>query len=139
MSLFTPEMLNIDKLPWVAYTQRKLLPSIPAVYFVLASMEPHIAYIGATKCLRSRFFEERHDKHYWFRDVVPDPRIAWLSCESREQSFACEKIFLLHWKPILNGYHGHGWHVAKRLYGDLRASQEVHMIDYDRPRPAQAR
>jgi hypothetical protein len=77
MQLITPELIDIISLPSLAFNDRKQLPNVSAVYFVLE--EGVVIYVGATENLLKRW------KANNLKQLGARPgqlRIAWLECSA---------------------------------------------------------
>lgn len=57
------ESIDIQKLPWVLYSDKKMLPIHGGIYFVGTDEEP-TAYIGQAGCLKTRFIGHHREKSF---------------------------------------------------------------------------
>lgn len=92
--------INIDPLtlPSLPLSERKHLPSCPAIYFVM--QDDCILYIGKTVDLAQRLAAHNRKKQFASFGVV---RIAWLECSDTGMLTEIETALIEHFKPLLNG------------------------------------
>ena len=87
------------KLPTISLSQRKHLPPVCAVYFVLHENE--VVYIGRSNVLKQRW--ESHHRLKEFNSLPGEVRVAWLICDSPEFMDELEKLMIAQFKPWMNG------------------------------------
>ena len=89
----------VSDLPSVAFADRRAMPRIAAIYFVLDSGR-NVIYIGKSKSLRYRWA-----KHHRIPEIesVADARIAWLSVDNPDTLDAIERDYITRFRPPLNG------------------------------------
>ena len=61
--LATAQRIDVTKLPWVLYINKKSLPTLGGIYFVGTDEEP-TAYIGQARCFKSRFIGHHRKKAF---------------------------------------------------------------------------
>ncbi|BAY39738.1 hypothetical protein NIES2111_41150 [Nostoc sp. NIES-2111] len=59
----TAKSIDVNKLPWVLYIEKKSLPIFGGIYFVGTDQEPK-AYIGKAECFKSRFIGHHRKKAF---------------------------------------------------------------------------
>ena len=82
-------------LPSLSLSQRKQLPSVCAVYFVL--QENEVVYIGKSNALMQR--RSVHHRLKELNSLPGEVRIAWLICDSQQFLDQLEKLMIAHFKP----------------------------------------
>jgi excinuclease UvrABC nuclease subunit len=87
------------KLPKILLSQRKNLPTVCAIYFVLHENE--IVYIGKANSLKHRW--ESHHRLKEFKKMSGDIHIAWLICDSLQFLDEIERLMIAQFKPRING------------------------------------
>ncbi|MBD2358073.1 hypothetical protein H6G41_26260 [Tolypothrix sp. FACHB-123] len=96
----TANNIDVTKLPWVLYIDKKSLPTYGGIYFVGTDQEP-TAYIGQAVCFKSRFiahhrkeaFEQLVNEYgrkavkirYWQAPLMP--KSEWISFVSQLETF----------------------------------------------------
>ncbi|MDZ8183621.1 MAG: hypothetical protein RMX96_01995 [Nostoc sp. ChiSLP02] len=65
----TAKSINITKLPWILYIDKKSLPTCGGIYFIGTDQEP-TAYIGQAGCLKTRFIG--HHRKNSFEQLVEE-------------------------------------------------------------------
>ncbi|PHJ59239.1 hypothetical protein VF14_16905 [Nostoc linckia z18] len=65
----TAKSINVTKLPWTLYIDKKSLPTYGGIYFVGTDQEP-TAYIGQAGCLKTRFF--KHHRKNSFDQLIDE-------------------------------------------------------------------
>lgn len=65
----TTQHIDLAKLPWVLYVDRRQLPSCAGIYFVSTDQEP-TAYIGMAECFKTRF--TRHHRSDAFEQLIEE-------------------------------------------------------------------
>ena len=90
-----------SELPSVVWKDRKKLPKIQCVYFVLDGSR-RLKYIGMTVDLQRRF--AGHDKYQFFLRVIPYMQIAWIDTPglSDAEMKGLEIKLIKHFQPPLN-------------------------------------
>ena len=92
--------IDIDPLtlPSLCLLQRKQLPSICAVYFVL--YENEVIYVGKSNALMQRW--STHHRLKELNSLSGEVRIAWLICDNPQFLDQLEKLMIAHFKPWMN-------------------------------------
>jgi hypothetical protein len=85
-------------LPSVPFTERKSLPAVTGVYFVLAA-DGSVAYIGKARSIRGRW--QIHHREYHV-SKMEGASIAWLELPSEEVALAVERQMIDRFRPPLN-------------------------------------
>ncbi len=91
--------INPLSLPSLPLSERKHLPSCPAIYFVMQG--DHILYIGQTTNLAQRW--ATHNRLKQFAKMVGDIRVAWLECSDTTLLRKVEAALIEQFEPELNG------------------------------------
>ena len=93
------QLIDPFKLPTIPLSQRKHLPSVCAVYFVLHDNK--VVYVGKATVLRQRW--DSHHRIKEFKNLPREVRIAWLICDSPELIDELEKSIIARFQPSMNG------------------------------------
>lgn len=91
--------INPFKLPTISLSQRKHLPLVCAVYFVLHDNK--VVYVGKATVLRQRW--DSHHRIKEFKNLPGEVRIAWHKSDSPELIDELEKSMIARFKPSMNG------------------------------------
>jgi GIY-YIG catalytic domain len=94
---------DVHDLPSLPIGDRRLLPAIPAVYFVICD-DGQPMYIGQTVNLKRRWMGTHHQRHAL--SVMPDQRIAWLEVANTDMLIDIETACIAHFRPVLNAGSG---------------------------------
>lgn len=94
-----PDQYTIDilKLPFVSFDQRKKLPLTGGVYFVVNPEPERLCYIGKAQSLRSRWAA-----HHRSNQMEPTTRIHWLNCVDEQQRVRLEDRLIAFYTPQWN-------------------------------------
>lgn len=92
-------LIDPFKLPTISLSQRKHLPLVCAVYFVLHDNK--VVYVGKATVLRQRW--DSHHRIKEFKKISGEVRIAWLICDSPELIDELEKSMIARFEPSMNG------------------------------------
>lgn len=98
--MFT-ELKEIKKLPSVSFKERKKLPSVMGVYFVLDG--ENLLYIGCSKNIRRRWANGHH-RLEWINKYSNQPSIYWLDDSSLEFLKWIERELIKKLNPRFNNY-----------------------------------
>ena len=90
--------INPLTLPSLPLSERKHLPSCPAIYFVM--QDDRVLYIGQTTNLAQRW--ATHNRLKQFAKMVGDIRVAWLECSDKALLRKVEAALIEQFKPELN-------------------------------------
>jgi hypothetical protein len=82
MPLVTRKGIHLNRLPSIVLEERKRLPNVSAVYFVLTA-RACVLYIGETGSLCMRW--RNHNLLPTLRDMPPDICVAWLETAQRHR------------------------------------------------------
>jgi hypothetical protein len=95
-----PDQYTIDilKLPFVSFDERKKLPPTGGVYFVVNPEPEQLCYIGKAQNLRSRWAG-----HHRAHQMQPVSRIHWLNCSDEVQRTSLESRLIAFYTPHWNG------------------------------------
>lgn len=95
------ELIDPFKLPSVYLSDRKHLPSCPAIYFAIDA-ENRLLYVGQATNLAARW--KNHHREHQLQEINKDSlvRIAWQSWTLEDLSEA-ERYFINNLHPLLNG------------------------------------
>ena len=74
------QLIDPFTLPTISLSQRKYLPSVCAVYFVLHDNK--VIYVGKATVLKQRW--DSHHRIKEFKNLSGEVRIAWLQSDSPE-------------------------------------------------------
>ena len=85
-------------LPSLCLSQRKQLPSICAVYFVL--YENEVIYVGKSNALMQRW--STHHRLKELNSLSGEVRIAWFIVDNPQFLDQLEKLMIAHFKPWMN-------------------------------------
>lgn len=96
MSAVDPQRLDVLTLPSIEFFSRKRLPPVPAIYFVMDSLQ-YVRYIGQTNCLKKRW--NGPNKPFNPEFVA---RISWLVVEQDEERRILERRFIRRFQPSHN-------------------------------------
>ena len=135
-----PKNIQVLQLPGVVLSQKKFLPKISSIYFVISNSK-EIIYIGKAKNLYRRW----GDHHLFERlKCQENITIAWLSVQNSDLLFEIETAMIKHFQPVFNKRQKHknepkppivvadGWsaeglarlaEIVKQKRGDLTISQ----------------
>lgn len=95
---------QVFALPSVPYAEKRYLPDVPGIYFVL-SEDGQVVYIGAANySLRRRW--RQHNETRTIR-ATQSVRIAYVVCEHYWQRRMTERFAVSSLQPILNGHFKH--------------------------------
>jgi excinuclease UvrABC nuclease subunit len=120
--------VDITSLPRLPISERKNLPSLKGLYFVLGDGE--IVYIGMTANFNKRFAQHHRLKSFI---TTKDVKIAWLQTDS-EDLFSLEKEAISFFNPKLNGKRTatddeSGTYLTVKLPADLRREARLKSAD----------
>lgn len=93
------DSVNLAELPTVAFTERKALPDVPAVYFVLDG-NGDMLYIGQSLSIARRWVSHSHHKKL---RLLGARRIAWLTVSDPSLLLQVERACIEHFQPSVNG------------------------------------
>jgi excinuclease UvrABC nuclease subunit len=98
------QLVDPFALPSMPFEQRKALPRVPAVYFLIGG-DSEVLYIGESYNLRSRW-----GHHHCLTDYEPEQelRIAWIEIEDDMMRGRIETALIWSHRPRLNHTSGHG-------------------------------
>jgi hypothetical protein len=97
--LIDPASVNLSMLPCVALVDKRLLPSCPAIYFVVVADANEVVYIGCSRSLSQRWYQHSHRARFV---QLPHVLLYWLALPSSDHIYAIEKAFIDYWKPCFN-------------------------------------
>lgn len=92
-----PELIDPCSLPSLPLAEKRQLPTVPGIYFLMDGNKP--LYIGKAKNLKQRWV--RHHRAEQASQVATEPRIAWLQCDLALLS-ELEPLLQEQFKPKLN-------------------------------------
>lgn len=135
-----PKNIQVSTLPGLVLSQKKFLPKISSIYFVISN-STEIIYIGKAKNLYRRW----SDHHLYAKlKCQENITIAWLSVQNSDLLFEIETAMIKHFQPVFNKRQKHknepkppivvadGWsaeglarlaEIVKQKRGDLTISQ----------------
>ena len=93
------QLIDPFTLPKIPLSQRKHLPSVCAVYFVMHNNK--VVYIGKATILKQRW--DSHHRIKEFKKLSGEVRIAWLICDIPELTDELEKSMIARFEPSING------------------------------------
>jgi predicted GIY-YIG superfamily endonuclease len=91
-------MINLADLPSIPWEDRKSLPHIPAVYFVI-SKNSEVIYIGSTYDICNRLNNHNVKKGFKLYEVCT---IRYITSEDKSLLIDTESKMIKHFKPVLN-------------------------------------
>ena len=93
-----PDEIIVSELPSVAFADRRAMPAIAAIYFVLDS-DRNVIYIGKAQSLNHRWVQ--HHRKSQVKSVT-NARIAWLRVDNPDILNAIERDCITQFRPPLN-------------------------------------
>lgn len=112
--MINPETIELNCLPYLSLLQRKDLPEVSGIYFLINN-QGVIQYIEQSINLKQRW--QRHHRLSQLEELS-DVRIAWLEVSDRSLLLEIEKA-LIHWfKPLLNRRRVRKIKITKRKRGN---------------------
>jgi predicted DNA-binding protein len=112
--MINPETIELSSLPSLSLLQRKDLPEVSGIYFVINN-QGVIQYIGKSINLKQRW--QQHHRLSQLEEL-PDIKIAWLEVSDHSLLLEIERA-LIHWfKPSLNRRRVRKIRITKRKRGN---------------------
>ncbi len=98
MSVFSPESFDLFSLPYLSLSEKRNLPSCPAVYFALSS-QGRVLYIGRSVDIRERL---RSHHRVPLLEALGGVKIAWLEQRNSIALPRLERTLIKYFNPPLN-------------------------------------
>ena len=102
LSRLEPQAIPLLALPFVAFPERKRLPRLTAIYFVL-NAEGTVLYVGQSINLAVRWAAHHRTAKLLEHQAT---RIAWLVMDDETLLNAVESACITYFDPLCNGYRG---------------------------------
>lgn len=99
MPLINPETVSIPMLPSVPFSDWKLIPEKPGIYFIVLAEDESLLYIGCSHSLQRRMLT--HDKKYVINNIGPS-NVHWLLIEDGSALVEHEELLIAYFRPLLN-------------------------------------
>lgn len=103
MSVFAPESFDLSSLPYLSLSDKRKLPSCPAVYFALSS-KGRVLYIGRSVSLHERL---RSHHRLPLLEALGGVKIAWLEQSNSFVLPRLETTLIKYFNPPLNRISSH--------------------------------
>ena len=118
-----PKLIDIATLPSIDLSDRKHLPGVSAVYFVIE--EGVVIYVGASENLLRRW--RSHNKLEQLEGRPGQIKIAWLECPAASIVTTIEDAMIKLFQPELNLYGSTRPEVvnARYLYGEKKQRVQI--------------
>jgi Helix-turn-helix domain len=93
--MLNPTSINISELPFLPFSQRKQLPKVSAIYFVLEGEK--VIYIGKANKLYNRWLG-----HHRAGQLSDCHHLAWLEVRDRKLLPEIERALISYFHPLMN-------------------------------------